>query len=279
MAKNYYYLKLHYDILDDWKVGTLPDSLKWLFIQCLCVAGETFQGGLLPELNQFAFRIRREPSALNSDMARLAANGLTELVQIEDGSERWFVTNYAKRQKPISNKKKQADYRTRKRKKEMAESDDSVTDELPDRYDSVTIRNTDKIRLDKIRLDKDVDVYTRAPRYDGHEENHNQKRIDVMVALCNVTKGQDALMPSDDLGRMADRIIEQGKEDMIPGFLNWWTVNEIHYKGRPTLKSLSIEWPNYLDDPNRTKPASAAPTLDEVDALIKQLEQENSHVI
>ena len=73
---NYYWLKLHYDILDDWKVGTLPDSLKWLFIQCLCAAGEHNANGFLPEINQFAYRIRKEPGPLHSDLSRLASNQL-----------------------------------------------------------------------------------------------------------------------------------------------------------------------------------------------------------
>jgi len=149
MASNYYYLKLHYDILDDWKVGTLPDSLKWRFIQCLCVAGEEFNNGLLPEINQFAFRIRQEPSALHADMARLSNNGLVELVPMEGEPDRWLVTNYEKRQAKIPPEKKQRDYRNRQRQKEMAESDADVTQELPERYDTVTIRNTDKIRSDK----------------------------------------------------------------------------------------------------------------------------------
>jgi hypothetical protein len=149
MASNYYFLKLHYDILDDWKVGTLPDSLKWLFIQCLCVAGECQEGGLLPEINQFSYRIRREPGALNSDMARLSANELAELVRLEDGSERWFITNYEKRQEKIPQAQKQRDYRTRQRQKEMDESGPDVIQSLPERYDSVTIRNTDKNRIDK----------------------------------------------------------------------------------------------------------------------------------
>lgn len=141
MPTNYYFLKLHYDIIDDWKVGTLPDSLKWRFIQCLCVAGECQEGGLLPELNQFAYRIRQEPSALNSDMARLAANQLVELVEMpDDEPDRWFVTNYEKRQEKISDARKQKDYRERQREAKMKRN---VTQTLPKRYDGVTIRNTE----------------------------------------------------------------------------------------------------------------------------------------
>ena len=153
-TNNYYFLKLHYDILDDWKVGTLPDSLKWRFIQCLCVAGECQDNGLLPELNQFAFRIRQEPSALQSDMARLAANQLVELVVIEDGTERWFISNYEKRQARIEAKDRMKSYRERQRKAEID------TPELPTSYDSVTIRNTEK---NKNRIEKNKNKNEKTP--------------------------------------------------------------------------------------------------------------------
>jgi len=153
-ANNYYFLKLHYDILDDWKVGTLPDSLKWRFIQCLCVAGECQDNGLLPDINQFAFRIRQEPTALNSDMARLAANQLVELVVMEDGTERWFISNYEKRQAKIEAKDRMQSYRKRQRKAELD------TPELPPRYDSVTTRNTEK---NKNRIEKNKNKSAPAP--------------------------------------------------------------------------------------------------------------------
>jgi hypothetical protein len=139
---NYYWLKLHYDLLDDWKVGTLPDSLKWRFIQCLLVAGETRQDGYLPPLNQFAFRIRpMTPEALRKDLSHLADAELVELKVDETGQERWFVSNFKKRQA----KKTAAE---RKRAQRERARDDSITNKSQTSHEPVTTRDTDKIRLD-----------------------------------------------------------------------------------------------------------------------------------
>ena len=242
---NYYFLKLHYDILDDWKVGTLPDSLKWRFIQCLCVAGEEFKSGLLPDINHFAYRIRQEPSALTADMSRLAANGLVELIRLEDGSERWLVTNYAKRQAKIDNATKQRDYRTRQRQAEEKKGNVIVTDSLRQRYDSVTTRNTD-IDIDKNRVDK-IRVYN------AHAENAPPQNVtDAMTAIKQVCKGTlDLLSPSDAFEKAGYEIAELDAVAAVPGFRKWWDDNG-HYNGRPALKSLRLEFRNYLDGVDMT---------------------------
>ena len=149
---NYYWLKLHYELLDDYKVGTLADSLKWRFIQCLLVAGETNESGFLPQLKQFAFRIRpMSPEALQADMAHLASAGLVELRIDKNSDERWFVTNFGKRQEKISDADRMKAMRDRKRKELLEWGEDFDTDESRDGYENVTSRNTDKIRLDKDR--------------------------------------------------------------------------------------------------------------------------------
>jgi len=273
MASNYYFLKLHYEILDDWKVGTLPDSLKWRFIQCLCVAGETQEDGFLPDLNQFAYRIRMEPTALTKDMARLAANQLVELADDENGIERWFVSNYSKRQAKITDAKRMKDYRQRQRQSAI-ESNDSVTDTLPANYDSVTIRNTDKNRIDIEESKNRVDVYesarTHAPMYDGHEENWlGQEFIDAMTAISKVVKGESAMMPTNLLEQVAEGILEVGAVDRIPGFRQWWDDNG-HYKGRPALKSFNSEWDNYLEGVTLN---GNGPQLTETERIAQRIEE------
>jgi len=149
MSKTYYWIKLYYDLLDDWKVGTLPDSLKWRFIQCLLVAGESREGGFLPRLEEFAYRIRVERQALNDDMSRLAKNELVELRQDGQGRERWYVTKFEERQSSISNAERQRAWRAR-----QAESDEGVTTEKRENNEGVTTRYVD-IDTD---IDKDKDT-------------------------------------------------------------------------------------------------------------------------
>ena len=245
---NYYFLKLHYDIIDDWKVGTLPDSLKWRFIQCLCVAGECHKDGLLPELNQFAYRIRQEPTALKADMARLAANELVELVRLEDGNERWFVTNYAKRQARIDNAQKQRDYRERKRLAETKKRDDDVTDKLRQRYYSVTARNTD-IDIDIELEEKRIEVYVDS----AHAENTPPNEVMSAIA-CVVKETLTAGFNEDKFENAAHAIIALDAIDMIPGFADWWKQNSYYNdNGKPALRTFLDEFQNYMDGVERVK--------------------------
>jgi len=248
MTSNYYWLKLHYDILDDWKVGTLPDSLKWLFIQCLCVAGETNEDGLLPDINHFAYRIRREVKALNADMARLASNELVELVVDEDGRERWLVSNFNKRQERIPAKERMRSYRERKRQDEM-ESNATDTQPLRDSYDTVTGRNTDKIRIDIDKSREDKSIYTRT--YDNHAENQPPPEVNqALTALRNISKTSktrfDVSNPPDAIERFAYELVGAEQVDAIGGFSEWWQGNG-YYAGKPAVKSVIDEWANYVD--------------------------------
>lgn len=113
-----YYLKLYYEMLDDWKILSLPESLKWRFIQCLLVAGELNEDGWLPELRQFASRIRpMDPQSLQADLARLASVELVELKIDDDGDERWFIPKFEQRQQRSANAKRQARWRERQKEK------------------------------------------------------------------------------------------------------------------------------------------------------------------
>ena len=83
-------------------------------------------------------------------------------------------------------------------------------------------------------------------------------------------------MPSDELKRIAAQILQQGTADMSPGFLTWWTVNEIHYKGRPSLKSLDLEWDNYTDDPGRLPATDNGQKLTPLQIKVRALEAQNN---
>ena len=158
MTTSYYWIKLYYDMLDDYKVGNLPDSLKWRFIQCLLVAGETQEDGFLPPVDKMSFRIRPiTPESLNDDLSRLAKPGLVELKTHPDGDERWFVTKFEERQGKISNAERQRSWRARKAATQD-ENNGNVTAELQDSNGTVTGRYVDKKRkdIDKKRKDSNT---------------------------------------------------------------------------------------------------------------------------
>lgn len=112
-----YYLKLFHEMLDDPKVARLPDSSYRRFIECLLLAGETYEGGYLPPLMDMAWRLRLDETSLSDDMTRLALSGLVEIKP----NGRWFVTKFAERQAPVSDAERQQRSREASKKREYHE--------------------------------------------------------------------------------------------------------------------------------------------------------------
>lgn len=119
MAANYW-LKLYYEIIDDEKVMLLPVNLRWRFVECLILAGEAQEGGWLPDIRRFAFRARESADTIRRDLGQLAMEQLVELRVDDDGRERWYVTNYEKRQGPSKNALRQRRWRERQKEKEKS---------------------------------------------------------------------------------------------------------------------------------------------------------------
>jgi hypothetical protein len=108
-----HWIKLYVEMLDDPKVGLLPDSIKWRFTSVLLMAGELNEGGFLPDVDEMAWRLRVPPETLQSEMRMLSGRGLVELRLHADGGERWFITKFADRQAPSKNALRQRSWRER----------------------------------------------------------------------------------------------------------------------------------------------------------------------
>lgn len=112
MAKSFHYAKLYFDIIDDVKVGLLNDALKWRFVSCIALAGleeqearaagRDHEPGFLPAHSVAAYRLRIHQQQYIEEMTILCQRGLAELRQHPDGDERYYLTNYAKRQGPTT---------------------------------------------------------------------------------------------------------------------------------------------------------------------------------
>lgn len=133
-----YWIKLYHEMLDDPKVGRLNDSIYRRFIECLLLAGELDASGLLPLIEDMAWRLHIAETALSQDMSRLAMGGLVELKQHE-GQERWFVTKFAERQAPSSAAERMRELRKRKRKEAKEKEEIGINkDTDTDTYRTVT---------------------------------------------------------------------------------------------------------------------------------------------
>lgn len=148
MAANYW-AKLWIEMIDDRKTATLPDSSWRRFIECILLAKELDEDGFLPSIPDMAFRLRVNADALDDDLTRLALAGLLE----RRDDDRWFVTNFSKRQARVSGAERVARHREAKRRKNEPESDD-VTPVKQVSNDSVTNRYTEKRREEKEKEEK-----------------------------------------------------------------------------------------------------------------------------
>jgi len=122
-----YWLKLYIEILDDPKMGQMPDNLWRRTIEIFAVAKECNQSGELPTPEDLAWRLRIDHDKLLGELDQLAALGI--LSWHEDGT--LTVTNFAERQGPSPVKKRVQEHRERKRKEAEA-SNDIVTESYSD---------------------------------------------------------------------------------------------------------------------------------------------------
>ena len=104
MSKNSkcHWIKLYVEMLDDPKVGLLPDAVKWRWTSVLLLAGEMNEDGFLPDVNDMAWRLHTNVETLQGEMRMLAGRGLVELRLYEQDDERWFIPAFATRQAAAS---------------------------------------------------------------------------------------------------------------------------------------------------------------------------------
>ena len=118
-----YWIKLYIEMLDDPKIGTLPDGLCWRFVQCCLMAGRHNLKGAIPDTRQLAWAFRLDTNDLEHEMQQLASIGLVE--KIVNG---WMVKNFEKRQAATSPAERMKYMRERQHKEQY--SNDDVTSSL-----------------------------------------------------------------------------------------------------------------------------------------------------
>lgn len=124
-----YWFKLYHEILDDPKMGQISDRLYRRCIELFALAGDYDQDGLLPEIEDIAWRLRLPVDELQKDIADLQA--LNIITSNDDGL---VVTNFSKRQTTSSSTERTRRQRTQDRlegtKREYWQK--AIWDQLPD---------------------------------------------------------------------------------------------------------------------------------------------------
>ena len=92
-----YWIKLYHEILDDPKMGRLPDNIWRRCIELFLMAGELDNNGRLPNIDDIGWKLRVDPDELQSEINQLEQVGV--LSKDEDGL---YVTKFEIRQRTKS---------------------------------------------------------------------------------------------------------------------------------------------------------------------------------
>jgi hypothetical protein len=110
MASSHYWIKLYIEILDDPKVGMMPEWLFARMIKLFLVAKEYNQDGLLPPVSALAWRLRMDAGSLSETLSALGLIGVVR----EMAPEIWLIVNFKKRQEAESSTERSQRFRKRK---------------------------------------------------------------------------------------------------------------------------------------------------------------------
>jgi len=101
MMAKLYWLKLYYEIIEDYKMVRLPDSTWRKVIELFLVAGIKNEKGLLPPIEETAFMLRTDVASLQKHLDILMDESIQIVVEV-DGQLK--IKNFEKRQAAMEKK-------------------------------------------------------------------------------------------------------------------------------------------------------------------------------
>jgi len=143
MALSYRWIKLYIEILDDFKMGVLPNHLWRRVVELFLVAGERGRDGSLGSVPEIAWRLRVNEVDLLQSLRSLEEIGIVRCAE----DDTWIVTKFAERQAAEPVGERVEAYRKRQGN---ADSNEPVTKRYTEE------RREDKKRIEERRIDNDV---------------------------------------------------------------------------------------------------------------------------
>lgn len=134
-----YWIKLYHEILDDPKMGMMPEILFSRCIKIFLVAGEFDEGGYLPDVEKMAWRMRINAEQLESDLIELQ-----KLHIVEFRAGKWFVSKFQERQEAMKPAEKMKRNRGEKQKSQYYQSVTSGVTECVTNSNADTDTDEDK---------------------------------------------------------------------------------------------------------------------------------------
>lgn len=244
-----YWIKIYHEVLDDPKMGRLPDNLWRRFFECCLLAGEANrddgdpQNGRLPSTEDMAWRFRVDEEKLRQELNDMARRGLIEYRADNPLDGYWFVTSFDKRQ----SKMPKAEYmrRLRQERSGMLPSSDQRS------YQYVTNGHAD------IDIDIDTDIDEKKNHTYIHSEPEPIQKL--ITALSSVSK--TPYWPKTENDYNAAAYVLFGYDvapEKVVSFGDWWSENGF-YDGKPALKSIMDNWSDYTAGYRPKAPKQAIP--------------------
>lgn len=233
-------------------MGRLPVNLKWRFIELLLLAGEQDENGFLPSIPDMSWRLRVEETTLQQDLVQLQTSGIAEVRAYEMLDNRWFLTNFQKRQAASPAAERMRQYRKRKRK-EPKEKEITDTDVDTDTYRAVT----PVTKRNGLVTPENVACVARETYAPGFSEDSYRVAADVLN----------------------DR---EATPEQVDGFGSYWKANGWH-ESRPLIKHVLDHWDDYLagrnlkrNDVNKAEQRQQQ-DYDTVDRAIKEMNRQRGN--
>lgn len=170
-----YWIKLWLDILEDDKMGPLPDHLWRRAVECFLMAGKMNVGGRLPSLRRMAWVTRQTEEKLEAELEMLSKLGI-----IAKSDDQYIVVNYAKRQSAASPARRMRAYR--ERQETLRPRDENVTGTSPRSTEVLTTTTTS--------------LNTKSSSSKNSETTTLQKRNDTVIDLLQQLDIQDRAQPT-----------------------------------------------------------------------------------
>ena len=226
-----YWIKLYHEILDDPKMGRLPDALFRRAIEFFLMAGENGRDGGLPALADMAWRLHADEINLLAQMEDLEALNILS----RDAQGGWRVTHFAKRQAPSPMSERVRQFRKEQRRAVFEADGDSNAD--------VTIRYTDT------DIDKEKEVEADGSVLQEQDTDVPEPLRHSKVGACAPTVDTRAQQPHAAEARVLGARAK-GKRDTPPAHSKYpssgssMLPNSGHLRPLPLQRSTGIDTEN-----------------------------------
>lgn len=245
-----YWIKLYHEILQDPKMGRLPDNVWRRAIEIFLLAGEMDENGKLPKTEEMAWLLRQP----NIEIFEAELSHLESLNIITRTPEGWLVTKFAERQEATSVTDRVKEFRKRKRAEQFSSNaleDQVKQDGNENETDDVTKRYTDK------DTDKDNSKDLGLPRATKGKKSKipsNKEMFGVLAHICAINWQICTEEKRGELNQVEKilRVGARASPDDLKEFRQWW--DEYDWRGKkrgngdpPTPSQVRDEWQKFVD--------------------------------